>query len=122
MYGFLSNAYNFIWQNAFQGVLYDVSVSSKFDMFIVLIIFMNMIAMGVDHYNMNEFIKDVMDTLNIIFTTVFTLEAVVKIIGLRHHYFKQPWNVFDFVVVIVSLLGNNISFTVVNNKVCKCDY
>ena len=33
------------------------------------------------------------------------LEAIVKIIALRTHYFKKAWNVFDFIIVISSLVG-----------------
>lgn len=40
-----------------------------------------------------------------VFIVIFTIECVMKIIGLRWYYFKQPWNVFDFVVVIFSLVG-----------------
>ena len=42
---------------------------------------------------------------NFIFTGIFVLEAVVKIIALRTHYFKKAWNVFDFIIVISSLVG-----------------
>lgn len=40
-----------------------------------------------------------------VFIVIFTIECVMKVIGLRWYYFKQPWNVFDFVVVIFSLVG-----------------
>jgi len=43
--------------------------------------------------------------MNIIFTASFALEAVVKIIGLRFHYFRFLWNIFDFIIVILSILG-----------------
>ena len=33
------------------------------------------------------------------------LECVVKIIGLRLQYFTAGWNVFDFVLVIASIVG-----------------
>ena len=33
------------------------------------------------------------------------LEAIVKIIALRTHYFKKAWNVFDLIIVISSLVG-----------------
>ncbi|XP_060073623.1 sodium channel protein 1 brain-like [Ylistrum balloti] len=92
-------------KNSFQAVFYDVSVSSKFDLAIIVFIFLNMIIMAVDHYKMSDLVTDVLDIMNIVFTTVFTMEAVVKIIGLRLHYFRQPWNVFDFVVVVLSLGG-----------------
>jgi RsiW-degrading membrane proteinase PrsW (M82 family) len=32
-------------------------------------------------------------------------EAIVKIIGLRFHYFTVPWNLFDFLLVVASILG-----------------
>jgi hypothetical protein len=61
--------------------------------------------MAVDHYNQTQMVTDVLAMLNILFVVIFTLEAIVKIIGLRWHYFTMPWNVFDFVVVVLSLLG-----------------
>ena len=27
----------------------------------------------------------------------------MKMFALRHHYFAEPWNIFDFVVVMLSL-------------------
>ena len=33
------------------------------------------------------------------------IECVVKIIGLRLQYFTAGWNVFDFVLVIASVVG-----------------
>ena len=32
-------------------------------------------------------------------------EAVVKMIGLRHHYFTLPWNLFDLILVSASVVG-----------------
>ena len=29
----------------------------------------------------------------------------MKIIGLRHHYFTVPWNLFDFILVFASIMG-----------------
>ena len=38
-------------------------------------------------------------------TSHIITEATVKIIGLRHHYFTTAWNLFDFVLVIASIVG-----------------
>jgi len=46
-----------------------------------------------------------LEIINISFLTIFSLECVIKLLGLRHYYFKEPWNVFDFVVVVISLLS-----------------
>ena len=42
---------------------------------------------------------------NWIFTTVFIMEAGLKLAALRQHYFLKAWNVFDFVIVITSIIG-----------------
>lgn len=44
---------------------------------------------------------------NLVFTGIFTAEAMVKLIALRQHYFRKAWNVFDFVIVISSLIGKD---------------
>ena len=46
-----------------------------------------------------------LDIMNLVFTAVFAFEFVVKFaaFGLRE-YVKDPWNNFDFVIVIGSFL------------------
>lgn len=43
--------------------------------------------------------------VNVFFIVIFTSECTLKIIALRHHYFSVGWNIFDFVVVILSIVG-----------------
>ena len=43
--------------------------------------------------------------LNYIFAGVFTIEAMIKIVALGKVYFKDKWNIFDFVVVVATLIG-----------------
>jgi len=45
------------------------------------------------------------DILNYIFTMIFTFEAIIKIFALDKNYFKDNWNIFDFIVVILSILS-----------------
>jgi hypothetical protein len=92
-------------KNKFQLFFYNLSVSNKFELAIVILIFFNMIVMAIDHYKEPQSVSQGLDIMNIIFTTVFALEAVVKIIGLRLHYFRFLWNIFDFLIVIISILG-----------------
>ncbi len=35
----------------------------------------------------------------------FTIECLMKLIALNFKYFTIPWNVFDFIIVIASILG-----------------
>ena len=53
----------------------------------------------------------VIEDTEILFTVVFTLECVVKVIAMGFllddsSYLKDGWNVMDFSVVVVSLLSN----------------
>ncbi|PVD19442.1 hypothetical protein C0Q70_19931 [Pomacea canaliculata] len=92
-------------KNKFQCFFYDISTNTKFELGIVILIFFNMIVMAVEHYNQADAVQENLNTMNIIFTAVFTLEAITKLVGLRWHYFRVAWNVFDFVIVILSILG-----------------
>lgn len=42
---------------------------------------------------------------NIVFTLIFIIEAILRIIALRRGYFLHPWNVFDFIIVVLSIIG-----------------
>ena len=38
------------------------------------------------------------------FTGIFTVEAILKIIGMSKYYFLSNWNVLDFIIVVASLI------------------
>ncbi|KAK6643713.1 hypothetical protein RUM43_005223 [Polyplax serrata] len=91
--------------NQFLAMFYDLSNSRRFEIAIFILIFLNMVTMAIEHYDQPHAIFFVLEVSNAFFTTVFGLEALVKIVGLRHHYFTVPWNVFDFLLVLASILG-----------------
>ncbi|CAD7014761.1 unnamed protein product [Ceratitis capitata] len=91
--------------NHFLAMFYDLSNSRRFEIAIFVLIFLNMLTMGIEHYNQPHSVFFILEVSNAFFTTVFGLEAIVKIIGLRYHYFTVPWNVFDFLLVLASIFG-----------------
>ncbi|KAJ4441070.1 hypothetical protein ANN_10920 [Periplaneta americana] len=88
-----------------QAIVFEICTNKKFDMIIMLFIGFNMLTMTLDHYQQSQQFSDVLDYLNMIFIVIFSSECLMKIFALRYHYFKEPWNLFDFVVVILSILG-----------------
>ena len=88
-----------------QAIVFGIVTNKKFDMIIMIFIGLNMLTMTLDHYGQNEMWVFALENLNMGFICIFTTECVLKIFALRLHYFKEPWNVFDFVVVILSILG-----------------
>lgn len=49
--------------------------------------------------------EEILYWINVVFIVIFTTECILKIIALRRHYFSIGWNIFDFVVVILSIVG-----------------
>ncbi|XP_015766470.1 PREDICTED: sodium channel protein type 5 subunit alpha-like [Acropora digitifera] len=85
--------------------IYDAVTSETFEIFILGIIMLNMSVMMWQHYGQSKAISDALQVFNWFFTLVFILEAVMKLAALRHHYFGKVWNIFDFVIVITSIIG-----------------
>ncbi|CAL8126446.1 unnamed protein product [Orchesella dallaii] len=88
-----------------QSIVFDIVMNQKFDMLIMVFIGLNMLVMTMDHYNQPDSWETTLGYLNGVFIAIFSSECLLKIFALRYHYFKEPWNLFDFVVVILSILG-----------------
>ncbi|NXQ15649.1 SCN5A protein, partial [Peucedramus taeniatus] len=93
--------------NAFLGLLFDIVAHKAFDITIVIFICLNMIVMMAETNQKDT--KDVLNKINYFFVAVFTAECVIKILALRHYYFGSGWNVFDFSVVILSIVSLGVS-------------
>ena len=55
-----------------------------------------------DHYDQSVTVTMVLDNLNLFFVVVFTTEMLLKMFALRHFYFTEMWNLFDFFIVLLS--------------------
>lgn len=88
-----------------QAIVFEIVTDKKFDMVIMLFIGFNMLTMTMDHYQQSKEFSNVLDYLNMIFICIFTSECLMKIFALRYHYFVEPWNFFDLVVVTLSILS-----------------
>lgn len=88
-----------------QAIIFDITTNKKFDMIIMLFIMFNMIIMAMDSYRQTDLVAEVLERLNLFFIAVFSAECFLKMFALRIHYFREPWNMFDFVVVMLSIAG-----------------
>ena len=73
----------------------------------MLFIALNMIVMSLESYHQSELVENILERINLGFIVIFTCECLMKLFAFRLHYFREPWNVFDFVVVILSVAGQN---------------
>lgn len=93
-------------KNKCQAWVFDIVTHQIFEITIMLLIIANMVTMMIEHEGQTQKLTDILAYINYVFVAVFTGEAVIKLFALRHHYFTNPWNVFDFIVVILSIFGS----------------
>uniref|UniRef100_A0A672IZ77 Sodium channel protein n=1 Tax=Salarias fasciatus TaxID=181472 RepID=A0A672IZ77_SALFA len=92
-------------QNKIQGMVFDFVTQQVFDISIMMLICLNMVTMMVETDDQSEDTENVLYWVNFIFIVVFTGEFLLKLFALRHYYFTNGWNIFDVVVVILSIVG-----------------
>uniref|UniRef100_A0AAR2JFY4 Sodium channel protein n=1 Tax=Pygocentrus nattereri TaxID=42514 RepID=A0AAR2JFY4_PYGNA len=95
--------------NMIQGIVFDFITQQFFDIFIMVLICLNMVTMMVETDDQSQEKEDVLYQINLIFIVVFTGECVLKMFALRQYFFTVGWNVFDFIVVILSIAGLMLS-------------
>ncbi len=88
-----------------QAMVFDFVTNQKFDVVIMVFIGFNMILMTMDHYQMTKAWEENLGLINTVFVAVFTAECFLKMFAHRYHYFTEPWNLFDLVVVFLSVAG-----------------
>ena len=66
--------------------------------------------MAWDHYPMKQETTDILDAITFILTLFFTLELILRLAGYGLiEYFSDNFNIFDFIIVLVSVLDLTIS-------------
>eukprot|EP00930_Biecheleria_cincta_P052918 TRINITY_DN38226_c0_g1_i1.p1 TRINITY_DN38226_c0_g1~~TRINITY_DN38226_c0_g1_i1.p1 ORF type:complete len:477 (-),score=93.35 TRINITY_DN38226_c0_g1_i1:13-1443(-) len=91
-----------------------IAQNGYFNLFIVVVIFVNTILIGCEvdnsrgddlHNRMGFF------AVEIFFTLVFFFEMLCRLNQLSWEYFVDPWNVFDYALVVISVADFVISAT-----------
>nr|XP_060620900.1 voltage-dependent P/Q-type calcium channel subunit alpha-1A isoform X3 [Anolis sagrei ordinatus] len=102
-------------KQSFQYRMWQFVVSPPFEYTIMAMIALNTIVLMMKFYNATHVYDHLLKNFNMVFTALFSLECILKIIafGLLN-YFRDAWNIFDFVTVLGSItdilvteFGNN---------------
>ncbi|XP_029106174.1 voltage-dependent P/Q-type calcium channel subunit alpha-1A-like isoform X7 [Scleropages formosus] len=102
-------------KQSFQYRMWEFVVSPPFEYTIMAMIALNTIVLMMKYNGASDAYENVLKNLNIVFTSLFSMECVLKIIAFGAlNYFKDAWNIFDCVTVLGSItdilvteLGNN---------------
>ncbi|XP_060985104.1 sodium channel protein type 5 subunit alpha isoform X1 [Dama dama] len=95
--------------NKYQGFIFDIVTKQAFDVTIMFLICLNMVTMMVETDDQSPEKVNILAKINLLFVGIFTGECIFKMVALRHYYFTNSWNIFDFVVVILSIVGTVLS-------------
>uniref|UniRef100_A0A8C3GBW5 Sodium channel protein n=1 Tax=Cyclopterus lumpus TaxID=8103 RepID=A0A8C3GBW5_CYCLU len=95
--------------NKIQGYIFDLTTKQAFDIIIMVLIWLNMVTMMVETDDQSDEKAKILHDINIFFIMVFTGECLLKMIALRYYFFTNGWNVFDFIVVVLSIIGMFLS-------------
>jgi uncharacterized membrane protein len=71
----------------------------------MICIVINTIILSMSWYGQPDYYNSTFDTLNLVFTVIFTLEFFIKVAGYGKRLFTDSWNTFDMIVVLISILG-----------------
>uniref|UniRef100_A0A8B9W0H4 Sodium channel protein n=1 Tax=Anas zonorhyncha TaxID=75864 RepID=A0A8B9W0H4_9AVES len=91
--------------NKLQGLVFDIVTKQAFDISIMVLICLNMVTMMIETDDQGDLMQNILYWINLVFVVLFTGECVFKLFSLRYYYFTIGWNIFDFVVVILSIVG-----------------
>ncbi|XP_035202126.1 voltage-dependent L-type calcium channel subunit alpha-1C isoform X35 [Oxyura jamaicensis] len=103
----------YIPKNQYQYKVWYVVNSTYFEYLMFVLILLNTICLAMQHYGQSCMFKEAMNILNMLFTGLFTVEMVLKLIAFKpKHYFCDAWNTFDALIVVGSIV--DIAITEVN--------
>ena len=82
---------------------YQISENLKFQYFILILIVINAVTIGLETFDWPDEIMDTLHLADTIILWIFIIELVIRLYGHSYKFFSDPWNNFDFVIILVSL-------------------
>uniref|UniRef100_A0A4W6C1H8 Voltage-dependent L-type calcium channel subunit alpha n=1 Tax=Lates calcarifer TaxID=8187 RepID=A0A4W6C1H8_LATCA len=104
----------YIPKNPYQYKFWYVVNSTGFEYVMFVLIILNTLCLAIQHHGQSQLFNNAMDILNMVFTGVFTVEMILKLIAFKpRNYFADAWNTFDALIVVGSVV--DIAITEINN-------
>ncbi|WP_238843347.1 ion transporter [Thiomicrorhabdus xiamenensis] len=77
-----------------------------FEMFVITVIIFSSLMIGIRTYQLDPLYESILLTLDYAVTLFFLIEIMIRMAAEDRllNFFKKGWNVFDFVIVVVSLI------------------
>ena len=89
--------------NALILLLLKLVTNEWFVRFMFFVTFVNVVALALDHHGIEPTFLTVLNWINFVCTIIFGCEMLLKVSALWLEYFKDGFNDFDFVLVLISI-------------------
>ncbi|XP_041843896.1 voltage-dependent T-type calcium channel subunit alpha-1H-like [Melanotaenia boesemani] len=115
---------SWMWQ-----LLYKICTSRALEFSVTVILIINVLLMGIEHYNQPEVINKVTDYSNYVFMIIMITEVLLKLVvfGVMK-FIKDCWNLLDIIIILLFVISfvltqlrmtNIISFNPSILRFCK---
>ncbi|XP_044304293.1 cation channel sperm-associated protein 1 [Varanus komodoensis] len=102
---------------ALRQIIYNLTQSIYFDIFICSVVAVNTILLVVQTFAVVEIRGEwFFSAMDPIFLSVYVVEAILKLIALDFDYFHDPWNDIDFFIMIMTVLDFVLSLFTLARK------
>ncbi len=71
---------------------------------VFILILLNTIVLGIETFKLSDGLTQALSTFNTVCLVIFVLEIILKLFAYGGAFFKDPWNIFDTVIVLTSLM------------------
>jgi len=77
-----------------------------FELFVVSVILFSAVVVGAKTYDLPSPVLTTVAWLDSLITVIFLVELIIRFIGdeNKRHFFRDPWNIFDTIIVVASLI------------------
>lgn len=89
-----------------QNTFLNLRSNKAFELFVVAVIIFSALVVGAKTYDMPDYIVSSIYWLDWAITLIFLFEITIRFLGEQHkkNFFKNAWNVFDTLIVLISLI------------------
>lgn len=99
--------------SGFRKKVFEFVCNRKFHVFIIGLIIFNAITLGLEtSQSITNQLGPSLHILDQVILGVFVIEILLKLYAYRVRFFNDPWNVFDFLIIAISLMPTSGIFSI----------
>ncbi|OHT11155.1 Cation channel sperm-associated protein 4 [Tritrichomonas foetus] len=88
-----------------------------FKIFMVVVIILNIVVLALDSLRHHKNEKSIYSALDVVCVTIYVFEIIINWISDFYGYWTDGWNVFDFLIIVISVIGLVIDVSFENSTI-----